>query len=54
VRIAAGADFPAEWIEEKTTDGKFDYIRTAPVSVQAMHEKMAADKSAFFAGIQKG
>ena len=54
VRIEAGAAFPESWIEEKTTDGKFDYIRTAPVSVQDMHREMAANKSAFFAGIQKG
>lgn len=53
-RIPAGDAFPKAWVDEKTSDGTFDYIRTKAVSVQAMHEYMAENKAAFFAGIEKG
>lgn len=58
LRVEKGAELPAEWVEQGETSGAWDLYITRPMSVQAMHAFMEAQKrnrkNAFMAGIQKG
>lgn len=54
LRLPLTALLPAEWINDKTQDDTWQYILTAPLSVQVMHACVAQYPGAFAAGIQKG
>ena len=54
LRVPAGAPVTAAWIETRQTEGAFDFIKTVPVPVQAMHAFANQEPRAFFAGIERG
>ena len=54
LRTSDASAVPAEWIAAREDLDGYCCIETVPVSVQAMHDFMAEQKDAFFAGIQRG